>query len=367
MPTPGDVLEEREPHTEAAHRVYRRYLHTWFPTLLAGFPRGVTYAEGFAGPGEYHGGYPGSPVIALRAALASAPERHPGKPVHLLLVEADNRRLEHLRTVLRVELGNLRPNSLNSSGLVIDLEAGPCERTLPLLLSRHRAENRPLLVVLDTSGEAVAFSLLQQIASTPWPEVIVTVPPGHFARLADDRDQRGGERVLGPAVWRDVQSRHDDQRADYIRTHYRRTVEEAGFRYVLDVELAAQNHGLLHLVYGTNHRRGVEKMKDAMWSVEPVAGIDYRDPRDPDQRGLAVEPAAALNRLLVGYLASRPAGRATVKELREFTLLGTIYKPARTVAAVNALLTEQQIRTVTGGKITAGSVVEAVTVPDAPA
>lgn len=367
MPTSGNVLGEREPHTETAHRVYRRYLRAWFPTLLAGFPRGVTYAEGFAGPGEYHGGYPGSPVIALRTALASVPEPHPGKPVHLLLVEEDDRRLEHLRAVLRDELGDLRPDSLRSRGLVIDVEAGACERTLPLLLSRHRAENRPLLVVLDTSVRAVAFSLLQHIAATPWPEVIVTVPPGRFARFADDRDQHGGERVLGPAVWRDVQSRRDDQRADYIRTHYRRTVEEAGFRYVLDVEFTVANHGLLHLVYGTNHRRGVEKMKDALWGVDPVAGIDYRDPRDPDRRGLAVEPAAALNRLLVGHLTSRPGRRATVKELREFTLLGTIYKPARTVAAVNALLAEQRIRTVTGGKITAASVVEAAAVPDAPA
>ena len=66
MPVKGEVPWACQAHTAAKHDIYRRYLARWFPILLAGanaYPS-VTYAEGFAGPGIYSGGEPGSPVIA---------------------------------------------------------------------------------------------------------------------------------------------------------------------------------------------------------------------------------------------------------------------------------------------------------------
>ncbi len=54
---------------------------------------------------------------------------------------------------------------------------------------------------------------------------------------------------------------------------------------------------LLYLVYGTNSELGVEKMKDAIWRVDPFEGVGYRDPRDPDQETLAIEPTPRLGPL----------------------------------------------------------------------
>jgi hypothetical protein len=39
----------------------------------------------------------------------------------------------------------------------------------------------------------------------------------------------------------------------------------------------------LYLIDGTRNRRGLEKMKEAMWKVDPVQGVHYRDPRNPNQ------------------------------------------------------------------------------------
>jgi three-Cys-motif partner protein len=100
VPTPDSLLWERDLHTEAKHRLYKRYLQAWYRILLHSFPRGVTYADGFAGPGEYIGGHPGSPVIAVRAALESDPPPTRQKPVYLLFAEKDERRAAHLRGVL---------------------------------------------------------------------------------------------------------------------------------------------------------------------------------------------------------------------------------------------------------------------------
>ena len=56
MPVPSGVLWDVDPHTLAKHRLLENYLAAWLPTLLQGGFRGVTYAEGFAGPGIYTGG-----------------------------------------------------------------------------------------------------------------------------------------------------------------------------------------------------------------------------------------------------------------------------------------------------------------------
>ena len=56
MAQPQETVWDRDPHTGAKHEMLRRYLAAWFPILLQGGFSGVTYAEGFAGPGEYKAG-----------------------------------------------------------------------------------------------------------------------------------------------------------------------------------------------------------------------------------------------------------------------------------------------------------------------
>jgi len=54
-----------EPHTAAKHEILRRYLNAWFPILGSHHGR-VVFLDGFAGPGIYSHGEPGSPIVALR-------------------------------------------------------------------------------------------------------------------------------------------------------------------------------------------------------------------------------------------------------------------------------------------------------------
>jgi hypothetical protein len=82
-------------------------------------------------------------------------------------------------------------------------------------------------------------------------------------------------------------------------------------------------------------------MKDSMWKIDPVAGVQFRDPRDPDQGVLdfgAVEPdLASLIRQLKPLLRAAPQG-LTVEELRDFTLFETAFRPPHTTAVVRTLL-----------------------------
>ncbi len=69
-----------EPHTAAKHEILRQYLNAWFPILGSQHER-VVFLDGFAGPGIYEDGEPGSPIIALRTLL-----EHAFFPPHVLPV-----------------------------------------------------------------------------------------------------------------------------------------------------------------------------------------------------------------------------------------------------------------------------------------
>ena len=91
-----DVLWELEAHTEAKHRLYKRYLDAWWPIFLQqAWVRRVTYVDAFAGPGEYKGKEEGSPVLALDRLLkheARARMNLTRDRVTIIFIEADKRR-----------------------------------------------------------------------------------------------------------------------------------------------------------------------------------------------------------------------------------------------------------------------------------
>ena len=68
MAVPRTTIWEIEPHTEAKHEILTRYLHAWFP-IMASWNTKVLFIDGFAGPGRYVGGEPGSPELATESAL----------------------------------------------------------------------------------------------------------------------------------------------------------------------------------------------------------------------------------------------------------------------------------------------------------
>lgn len=98
MAAPRQTIWKLEPHTRAKHEILRRYLQAWMVILSQGkFPE-ILYIDGFSGPGEYVDGEVGSPVIALETALSYNPPLR--ARVHFLFVDKDERRAEHLRTLV---------------------------------------------------------------------------------------------------------------------------------------------------------------------------------------------------------------------------------------------------------------------------
>jgi len=101
-----------EPHTQAKHELLRHYLGAWFP-IMASRERRLVFIDGFAGPGIYEGGEPGSPVIALRALLQhGAFSRFGHRQFVFHFIESERPRFERLLA----ELQQFEPLPANVAG-----------------------------------------------------------------------------------------------------------------------------------------------------------------------------------------------------------------------------------------------------------
>lgn len=356
MPVEGDVPWECAPHTKAKHDIYRRYLERWYPILMNG-PKAyasVTYAEGFAGPGVYSGGEPGSPVIAMKALVDKVP---PDKGVaRFLFIDDDQRCVDMLGEQLRAAFPR-RPRP-NDTMPPVKITKGTCVERLESELTAMQAWGQPIFANLDSWGNApVPYRLLQRLASNVSSEVIVTLLPQHFVRFVSRMGEAGDEVFGGDPTWRDVTGMASEAKSRHILTCYRQALKAAGFRYLLDFELIPPNGQPLYLVFGTNHPLGVGKMKDSLWEVDRAEGVGFRDPRDEQAETLfdLDEPLLGpLTRALEHKL--RQSGPTRVEGLRDFALFETVYRPEHVIRSLKPLLDRGLLKT--NGPLRRSTIVE---------
>ncbi|WP_129670233.1 three-Cys-motif partner protein TcmP [Phytoactinopolyspora endophytica] len=343
MPGQNPVPWKADPHTKAKHALYERYLSKWMPIMVKGWGANITYAEGFAGPGVYLDGSPGSPVIALRTLVENPNIRTKVKNggVRFVFVDLDQRCIDMLPGELAKAAQPVPLDKLSQHGVQIAIENGECEPQLERILTRVKAWDRPILAVLDTWGGAVSFELVKRIAGNPSSEVIITMQPQYFSRFAAVDDITHGDRVFGASGWRAVVQQPSEAKERWLLQRYRQTIQAAGFPFVLDFELVDTRGQSLFLVFGTTHPKGLTKMKEAMWEVDDIAGVGYRDPRDPSQETLAIElepHTAPLKRLILDHLNILPGHRSPIHELRKFALYNTVFKESQAMSVVRDLV-----------------------------
>lgn len=363
MPVKGQVPWLRKDHTAAKHTVYDHYLRKWFPILLGGSIsayRSLTYAEGFSGPGVYADGADGSPIIAMRAFLEQPRLANGRKPVRFVFVDDDPRCIRLLDSQIKK---NFPDRIVGETGVSVHLVQGTCAEKLESTLDAVGAWDYPILAVLDSWGNApVPYDLIVRLARNRATEVIVTLAPRHFVRFVSRIEGSGDEVFGGDQAWREIVNIHDGPRKQrHLLTCYRQMLQGAGFSYLLDFELVDRRGESLYLVFGTNHKKGVEKMKDALWTVDPRSGVRFRDPRDAGQYEMFEldEPEfRPLARLL--SLKLRTEGPKKVHELRAFTLVGTVFQARHVMPAVEMLLAAGEIRSVDELPVGLNSLVRAV-------
>jgi three-Cys-motif partner protein len=316
----------------------RGYLEAWFPIILQGGFRGLTYFEGFAGPGEYSGGESGSPIIALNALLEQRQILGTAQMARFVFIELDSRRKEHLDSVLNAMKQRVPGN------VEVYTELGSFDQLMEPMIDRARAWHIPLFANLDEWGADVPYTHLERLAGIPRSEVMVTFLSDFFRRAARMQDLDKADRQFGSRDWRRVADLPSGpEKLRFLVAEYKRTLRRAGFQQTLAFEMVDEGGHGFYLVFGTKHRLGLERMKTAMWQIDRVYGVRFRDPKDVSQTALELDrpDLTPLRDDLLERLSDMK--RHQVKELRDYALFETVYRPEHAMEVLLGLKREGRL------------------------
>ncbi len=341
---PDDTLWPISPHTACKHEILRRYLGGWYPKLSSKPGRTILYVDGFAGPGRYRGGEPGSPIIALQAIASHPVKRDSG--VRFLFVENNEQRYHHLCGEIEAISSKFPPN------FVVETKLGAFDETLSGILDLVDTQNRllsPTFAFIDPFGFAgTPIRLIARIMANPKCEVMVNFAYDSVNRFGhEEQNRKHVTELFGTAEWEQVVSLSDpDARRHFLHGLYVRQLKKVGnASYVLSFEMRDQfNQTEYYLDYGTNSVEGIRVMKYAMWTQDTSGQYKFSDYTDYGMGQGQPMLLSAPDPLHIGDLLVRQyAHRQTSSDrIREYLLVNTPFRETHANDALNALLKRDQ-------------------------
>lgn len=318
---PNSTLWPRDPHTAAKHEILRRYLGAWFPKLR--WARRVLFVDGFAGPGEYEGGEPGSPRIALDTAVS---HRHDLSSCELLFyfIEERGDRCEHLVQV--VESMALPPH------VKVEVEQGTFADSFGRALTGIEESQKtlaPALVMVDPFGvKGLPMAIMKRIAGQARSEILVSFMYESMSRFLGSHEfEPHLDDLFGTGDWRAALAMSGSDKRTFLLDLYQQQLSRAGFLYVTAFELRdGGNRTEYFLIHATKSKDGLSAIKEAMWKTDPSGRYQFSD-ATAGRGQLTLLDSAPFDSLQERLLRSF-AGRGTVpmSELLDFVLVETPFR-----------------------------------------
>lgn len=279
MPLPDKTLWPIEPHTEAKHKILRKYLDAWFPIMVA-FNRRIVYLDGFSGPGRYTEGQPGSPIVALECAKT---HRAPlTAELVFLFIEERQDRADHLFS----EIKKLQcPDRFK-----MEVKCGQFAAELAKILDAlDRDGNRivPTFAMIDPFGfSGIPYTLIQRLLSKDRCEVFISFMVDSINRWLTHPDETIRAHIAETygtdepfAIAKDAENR-----AVALKNLYHVQLGKIA-SFVRYFELRDKDDRVVYyLFFASNNATGHYKMKEAMWKVDPLGEFSFSDATNPDQR-----------------------------------------------------------------------------------
>ena len=263
------TLWKLDEHTKAKHELLKNYLDAWIPIVGYYNPR-IALIDGYAGPGIYEGGEPGSPVIMLRTYLERPDRNKLRATLRFIFVEKDRDRF----AVLKSEIDKVaRPPKVEAHALNRSFDY-VVDELLEIL-----GDKRPMPVFLfvDSFGYDYDLEDIGRLVGHPRCEALIFLPTPWICRYLDDpKVEPTITRAIGTDEWKAARAfAHLADREALICT-----VFEASLRrstdYVLAFHVQTAPNSSYDLFFATNHPMGVDAMKDAMWKVDPTGSYRWR-------------------------------------------------------------------------------------------
>lgn len=320
-----------EPHTQAKHLFLARYLKAWLP-IVASFNGRIAYIDAFAGPGRYNNGEEGSPLIALRSLLENPLFQSKARNCNVVFffIEEDKERAQALRDELgQLEATNPLPRWAEYS--VINGEFAPEITKILKTIEKEGKLLAPTFAFIDPFGySGVPLDPISRIARNPRFECLINFVYESIARHGGKPEitiQQHIQQLFGSDKWQSsLDSSDPKQRFNQVTELYRsQLINKAKFRYVRTFSMFDHGNQAEYVLYfGTNNRKGLSEMKQAMWKADPLSGQVFSDRTDAGQMVLLqTNTDLGLRYLLQKQFSGK--GPVTIERVEDFVLEDTAY------------------------------------------
>ena len=263
----SNTLWEKKEQTEGKHQVLSYYLDSWFPILGSKYGR-ILYIDGFAGPGKYIGGEPGSPLIALRI-IRKYKQISKLKDVEIicLFMEADINRAKHLEAILEKY-----EDIPNVKWYVFADEFDKNMTNILDYLEEQEQFLAPSFVMIDPFGiKGSRMELFRRILSNPRSECLITFMYEYIQRFHETPQYEPHlNELFGTSQWKDCLKIEDSStKKQFLHELFKNQLKEFGAKYVVYFELWKGGRHKHTLYFATGHLKGCDLMKQAIWSADP--------------------------------------------------------------------------------------------------
>jgi three-Cys-motif partner protein len=315
MPEPRSTIWPLDEHSRGKHLVLKNYLGAWFPIIGSKFGR-FLFIDGFAGPGAYEGGEPGSPIVALDTYLDHRHRRLIKGEAVFVFIERREDRAAHLNSLIVARRERI-PDTCK-----VHVEVGSFDDHLTTALDELRAIGRflaPAFVMIDPFGVSdTPMKVIARILENPQAEVYVSFMADFIERFAGtDEFAPHLDALFGTSDWNAGLHLQGDERRRFFYELYERQLRSSGAKQVVRFELFEGNRLVYAIFFGTKNVLGADRMKEAIWKVDPLGGFEFRGARG-GQGTLQLE--AADFRPLVDALQSefRGQGWLPIEQVADF-------------------------------------------------
>jgi three-Cys-motif partner protein len=272
----------REDHTKAKHELLVGFFNKWVSVHSEFFTsRGgglVRIYDGFAGPGIYAGGEPGSPRILMEALIDNPNLVARWTPVRyaFTFVEQDAERAGMLEDGLAAFETASRSAGRWTDRVTWSVTCGRYEDHVPPTV----AERSALFLFLDPFGYSHApMTLTHDLVQQPKSDTLIFLPLSFVNRFVGREGQeRALDRFFGTPLWRDIPD--GSGRPQALLDLFRAQLTKAGLTYTLPFRLKPPDGSNEYwIVGGSSNLQGLASIKEGFWTVDPVDGQGFAAPR----------------------------------------------------------------------------------------
>lgn len=270
----GETLWDMDDQTLGKHLVLKEYLNGWFP-ILGRWNRRIVFIDGFAGPGQYRGGEPGSPTIALDCIEQHKCSGNLGQTeVVCIFIEESDDRADYLRSLLD------RRDKVD--GIVTSVLNGTFDDHMTQMLDYINEQNlrfAPAFVMIDPFGvKGSSMGLIERILANEKSECFISFMYEPIRRFHTQPEFESHlTELFGTEDWKRCLTMEESrEKKRFLHELFRNSLKARGAKYVVHFELWRGRRHVYTLYFATNHEKGCNLMKQAIWKVAPDGSFEFR-------------------------------------------------------------------------------------------